>query len=111
MSRGMLVTVLHRLEGSPAPQQSAGFTDVADGAWYYDAVCWANENNIVNGISGTEFAPDQALTRQTLATILYRYAKTIGLATGEKDSLESFADGADTADWAKEAMAGRFRPA
>lgn len=104
MSRGMLVTVLHRLEGSPAPQQSAGFTDVADGAWYYDAVCWANENNIVNGISGTEFAPDQALTRQTLATILYRYAKTIGLATGEKDSLESFADGADTADWAKEAM-------
>ncbi len=73
LTRAMLVTVLYRMEGSPAAK-SAPFTDVAKGEWYADAVNWAYETGIVKGVSETEFAPMQNVSREQVATILYRYA-------------------------------------
>ena len=70
-----LVTILYRLEGQPAVSGDLPFTDVEAGIWYTDAILWAAQNNIVNGVSDTEFAPGDDLTRQQLVTILYRYAE------------------------------------
>ena len=104
MSRSMLVTVLYRLAGEPEAGECA-FTDVADGTWYTDAVAWAAANGIVTGTTETTFAPDAAITRESLAVILYRYATMKEQAQGEKGDLTAFADGASVSDWATEAMA------
>ena len=69
-TRAQLVTILYRSAGEPAVAGDVGFTDVADGLWYTDAVLWAAQKGIVNGISETEFAPSGDLTREQLATIL-----------------------------------------
>lgn len=74
MTRAMLVTVLYRL-GDRSGSGESKFTDVTGGEWYYDAVVWAAENGIVSGISETEFAPDDVITREQTAAILYRYAQ------------------------------------
>ena len=78
VTRAMLVTILHRLEG--APTAAAGsFTDVPAGQWYTDAVAWAAANGIVNGTSATTFAPNDPVTREQFAAILYRYAAYKGM--------------------------------
>lgn len=104
MSRAMLVTVLYRLAGTPEIAGSNKFSDVADGEWYTAAVIWAAENEIVNGISETEFAPNENVTREQLAAIIYRYAKFKGNQTENTASLEEFTDCEEISDWAKTAL-------
>lgn len=102
MTRAMLVTVLHRLEDIPA---SAGvrFDDVAMGQWYTAAVSWAAENQIVEGYNGS-FTPNNSVTREQIAAILYRYAKVTGVDTPERGSFAGFPDSDRTSGWAREAM-------
>ncbi|MBR6914950.1 MAG: S-layer homology domain-containing protein, partial [Clostridia bacterium] len=70
LTRGMVATVLWRREGSPAPTAPSGFVDVPAGAWYADAVAWAKETGVVNGMTETTFAPNGFITREQLATML-----------------------------------------
>lgn len=102
MSRAMLATVLYRLEGVAASGNSP-FEDVAENMWYTDAVAWASQENIVSG-TGSGFAPDRAVSRQELVTMLYRYAKSVGMDADKSAGLGGYADGKDVAAWAKEAM-------
>ncbi len=103
MSRAMLATVLYRLEDADNSGE-ADFTDVPDGAWYADAVAWANEEGIVTGYSGRRFAPDEAVTREQLAAMLYRYAKTAGMNVTATDSLNGFTDSGKVSAYAADAM-------
>ena len=104
MTRGMLVTVLYRMSGSPAQSAKCRFTDVAKGAWYYDAVVWATENEITYGMGGDVFAPDAKLTREQLVTFLYRYAKLTGEAGKADGSLRGFTDASQIQSYAIEAF-------
>lgn len=85
LTRAMLVTVLYRNEGEPAVEGSNTFNDIADGTYYENAVIWAQKNGIVEGYSDTEFAPDANITREQIATIIYRYAMYKGYETGYSD--------------------------
>ena len=99
MTRAMLVTILYRASGEKAEGKSS-FVDVEKNSWYADAVAWAQQENIVNGVGGNRFAPDAPITREEFATILWRYA-------GEKDGAalpETFVDRASVSDWAQAAM-------
>ena len=102
MNRAMLATVLYRLEDAAA-SGSHSFGDVPNGTWYTDTVTWASQNGIVTG-TGNGFQPEGNVTREQLATMLYRYAKMLGMNTAASGSLSGFADGARTSDWAKDAM-------
>ena len=106
ITRADFVTVLWRLAGSPGPSAGAGFRDVAEGAYYADAVAWAREKGYVDGISADEFDPTGLLQRQAAMKILFRYNGGNGgaetLFTGVYDS--TFADSADIADWARTPM-------
>ena len=104
MTRSMLVTVLWRMEGAPTANSANPFADVAAGTWYTDAVVWANDAGIVNGTSATTFDPDGSVTREQIATILYRYAKIKGWDISGASSLGTFLDGAQVSDWAARAM-------
>ena len=100
MSRAMVVTVLHRLAGKPAAGENApAFADVAAGEWYSDAVAWAAEQGVVQGYDGS-FDPNGAVTRQQLATILYRYHGS----PATEATLDAFADAQTVSDWARAAM-------
>lgn len=92
MTRAQLVTVLYRAAGSPSVTVSTNFEDLDVGSYYYSAVVWANVNGIVNGTSDTTFSPDSRLTRQQLAAILYRYARTFGGDTSYIGNLSHFTD-------------------
>ncbi len=105
MTRAMLVTVLYRLEDAPDITGSLdSFGDVKEGSWYADAVAWAAENGIVLG-NGEGFDPNGNITREQIATILYRYAKYIGLDNGEAGDMSKFTDGDKVSSWAQKAMA------
>ncbi len=104
MSRAMMVTVLYRLNGSPEVSGRNPFTDVSAGQWYSDAVLWAAQNGIVNGMTPTIFAPNEDVTRAQMVTILYRYADKQGLNTSATDDLSGFADRASAPVWAKDAV-------
>ena len=104
MNRGMLVTVLYRLEDTP-PTGEVEFIDVSSGAWYADAVAWASKNKIVNGYGDSIYKPEANVTREEFATILYRYATTyMKLNATQRGNLNRFSDGASTSSWAKDAM-------
>ncbi|MBQ3901356.1 MAG: S-layer homology domain-containing protein, partial [Clostridia bacterium] len=103
MSRAMLVTVLWRAEGSPAPKGSAPFTDLKAG-WYKDAVAWAYENKIVNGITETSFAPDSSVTREQIAAIFYRFAGFKGRDVSGAADITKFPDGSKVSKYARPAM-------
>ena len=92
MTRAMLVTVLYRLEGQPAVNGRSGFSDVQYNGYYEDAVTWAADNGIVNGISTTMFSPNANVTREQMAAILYRYAQYKKYNTAASSSLNSFSD-------------------
>ena len=94
VNRAMLVSILYRLEDASTKPADAGFTDVAADAWYADAVNWAKENNIVSGYSDTLFGPEDILTREQFAAILYRYAAYKGYDTTTSDNatLDNFND-------------------
>jgi len=104
MTRAQLVTVLHRMEGSPLPTANAGFSDVADNAWFADAINWAYETELVNGIGENRFAPDAPITRAQLATILLRYDQMHNPADPDLANLDGFADGESVPEWAKTAL-------
>ncbi len=98
-TRAMLVTILYRNAGEPDAIAASPFTDLKQN-WYKNPINWAFEKEIVNGMTATTFAPDETVTREQIATILYRYAGN----AGSGKSLASFPDGDKVSDWAKEAM-------
>ena len=104
MTRAMLVTVLWRMDGKPAAAGGSSFTDVPRGQWYTEAVAWAAENGVVNGVGGGRFEPDGNVTREQIATILYRYAGLRGVPTGGRADLGSFPDGGAVSGWAYDAL-------
>ena len=105
MTRGMVVTVLYRMAGSPEVSGAATFTDLRKGAYYEKAVIWAAENGIAQGYDKNTFAPDQTVSRQQMAAFLYRYAKLQGMdVTGQSD-LSGFKDSKDVGKYAETAMA------
>lgn len=103
-TRGQIVVILHRLEGEPAAERKAAFTDVADGAWYAAGVAWAAENGIVNGDEAGRFRPDAPLTREQLAAILYRYAQFKEYDVSARSDLSKYADADTVSAYAQEPM-------
>lgn len=103
-TRAMLVTVLYRLEGKPAVDAASGFSDVSSGSYYDDAVAWAKANGIVNGTSETTFSPNEPVTREQTAAILYRYAQYKGNDVEKTADLTAYADAAAIHSYAKNAM-------
>ena len=105
MTRGMLVTVLYRMKGSPSVSGKTPFTDVRTDEWYSAAVLWAYQNGIVTGMSDTTFAPINNVTREQMATILFRYTKTAAPDKAKASAdLSGFADAGSVNDWAVDAM-------
>ena len=104
-TRGMIVTILYRMKGEPSHSGKNPFTDVKSGQWYTDAVIWAAENGIVDGMGNGKFEPETNITREQLATILCRFAKTEGIYS-DKDCtmLVGFADQSKVSSWAADAM-------
>ena len=103
ITRGALANVLYRFSNGKAGLESS-FSDVLAGAWYTDGVAWAAKVGVVNGYDDGTFGPDNAITRQELAIMLYRYAKLIGMDVSTKAELTRFNDSESVASWAKEAM-------
>ena len=103
-NRAMMVTILWRLEGSPVVNYAMPFGDVDQGAWYGEAVRWSAAERIVNGYSDTVFGPDDTVTREQIALILYRYAQNKGYDVTARGDLSAFSDGGATSSWAVEAM-------
>ncbi len=106
VSRAMLVTVLWRAENKPAATEESAFVDLKNGEYYVDAVKWANENGVVKGVSDTEFAPDNAITREQFAAIVHRYAKLKGydVSVGESTNILSYTDYNKISEYAIPAM-------
>ena len=104
LSRGMLVTALYRLEEPENQRLKQDFVDVAAGAWYEKPVAWGAQAGIITGYENGAFGPNDAITREQLAAMLFRYGKTISISTSGRDSLTAFADGTLVSPWAKEAM-------
>ncbi len=104
LTRAMVVTVLWRREGSPAPTAPSGFEDVPEGEWYTDAVAWAKETGVVNGLSETEFGPDGLITREQLSTMLFRFSADAPVSVPERADLSPFADDEKVSDWASEPL-------
>lgn len=102
-NRAMVVTLLYRLEYEPVVD-FAGFADVGGNSWYADAVAWAKMNGVVEGYNSREFGPKDAVTRQQLVVILYRYAKLKGMDTTQRADLSAYKDGGSVSSWAREAM-------
>ena len=105
-SRAMLVTILWRLEGSPMVEIAEGFNDVFDSDWYNNAIRWASASGIAGGYGDSIFGPNDAVTREQMATILWRYAKykDIDVSVGENTNILSYADAFDIAEYAMPAM-------
>lgn len=103
MTRGMLATVLWRMANSPNPKSKTGFSDLkAD--WYKNAVIWATENNIVSGYGNNLFGPNDDITREQIAVILYRYSQFMGQDVSKKANLKNYTDADKISSWAEEAM-------
>ena len=101
LTRAQLVTILYRIAGEPESTATNPFADVAYGQWYTNAVIWAAENGIVKGVNTTTFAPNDQITREQIATILFRYAK----AEKVEGKLAGFPDAGKVSDYAADAMA------
>ena len=103
-TRGMMATILWRMEGSPVPKGKNSFTDVEAGKWYADAITWAAENGIFAGYGKDKFGPDDPITREQLAAIFYRYADYKGYDLTVKGNPDTFKDADKITDYAKTAM-------
>lgn len=122
LTRATVVTALWRLAGSPDLSSLPRFDDVPVGAWYERAVAWARDAGVVFGVTPELFAPDKPITREQLATMLYRFAQYAGTLRDAAGSIDAFPDASRVSDWAKDAMAwavssdlikgiaGRLRP-
>ncbi|MBO6020487.1 MAG: S-layer homology domain-containing protein, partial [Clostridia bacterium] len=106
LTRGMIVTVLHRMEGRPAVTYTGVFTDVPDGQWFTDGVEWAASHGIVLGYGDGRYGPDDNVTREQLAAILFRYAKYKGydVSVGEDTNILSYDDAFTWGEWAVPAL-------
>lgn len=104
LTRAMFATILYRIENSPETGKTA-FADIPDGEWYSSAVAWANANKIVNGITDTEFAPNDSITREQMAVMIYRYARFKNYDMGEKGEISSYSDYSEISDYARDALA------
>ncbi|MBE6966056.1 MAG: DUF4430 domain-containing protein, partial [Ruminococcaceae bacterium] len=104
MTRAMLVTVLHRMADAEADVKNHSFEDVPEGQWYSDAVAWATANGIATGMSEVRFAPDEGITREQMAAILYRYASLKGYVKDNEFTLSEFADSGNISTWAYDAL-------
>lgn len=104
MTRAMLVTVLYRLDGEPSVETEAAFNDVPSGQWYSKAVAWANANGIVKGYTENTFGTNDAVTRQDMVTILYRYLQYKNITPEGAKSIEAFADAGDVSSYAVDAV-------
>ena len=102
--RGMMATILWRMEGSPVPKGKNSFTDVEAGKWYADAITWTAENGIFAGYGKDKFGPGDPITREQLAAIFYRYADYKGYDLTVKGDLDKFKDADKITDYAKTAM-------
>ncbi|MBR3424008.1 MAG: S-layer homology domain-containing protein, partial [Clostridia bacterium] len=92
LTRAMVATVLWRRENSPAPTAPSGFSDVPAGRWYSDAVAWAKETGVVKGLTEKTFGPDVLITREQLATMLFRFSSFAPVSVPERADLSAFAD-------------------
>lgn len=106
LTRGMLVTILYRAAGEPPVNKSVPFKDVRGDSYYANAVIWAQQNGIVNGVNEVEFAPEENITREQMAAIMYRYAKYMGYGTvaGDSTNILSYTDFGEVSGYAIEAM-------
>ena len=104
VTRGMMATILWRMEGSLAPKGENSFTDVEAGRWYADAITWAAENGIFAGYSKDKFGPDDPITREQLTAIFYRYADYKGYKLTVTGNLDKFEDADKITDYAKMVM-------
>lgn len=104
LSRAQFCQIIYNMEGQPAVTGSSAFTDVADGAWYANVVTWAAENGIVVGYGGGLFGPEDNITREQFAAILYRYAQAKGYGTTASFDLSAYGDVSDVSAWAISAM-------
>ena len=104
-TRAMLVTILHRLEGSPDAGAGTAFHDVAPEAYYARSVAWASANGIVNGFGDGSFRPGDPITREQMAAIFMRYARYRGVDVSAQASLDGFPDQGKVSSYAREAMA------
>ena len=104
VTRGMMATILWRMEGSLAPKGENSFTDVEAGMWYTDAITWAAENGIFAGYSMDKFGPDDPITREQLTAIFYRYADYKGYKLTITGNLDKFEDADKITDYAKTVM-------
>ena len=104
VTRGMMATILWRMEGSLAPKGENSFTDVEAGMWYTDAITWAAENGIFAGYSMDKFGPDDPITREQLTAIFYRYADYKGYKLTVTGNLDKFEDADKITDYAKMVM-------
>ena len=102
-TRGMIVSMLARLEGNPTARD-AGFADVADGAWYADAVNWAAGEGIVSGYSDSQFGPNDPITREQMAAILHNYAEYKGMDVSARADLSKYADADSISSWATDVL-------
>lgn len=103
-TRAMIVTILHRLEGTPEAGAGTAFTDVAGGAYYAQSVAWASANGIVTGYGDGSFRPQAEITREQMAAILFRYAQSKGADVTQRAGLEAFPDAASVSSYAVDAM-------
>ena len=104
LTRAMVATVLWRREGEPAPTAPSGFSDVPDGEWYSSAVAWAKETGVVKGITDSTFEPDGLITREQLATMLFRFSSSAQVSVPERADLTPFSDDEKVSDWAGEPL-------
>lgn len=106
LTRGMLVTIFYRMAGEPEVNKSIPFADVMADSYYAKAVIWAQQNGIITGISETEFAPEDEITREQIAVILHRYANENGydVSEGESTNILSYEDFGEISEYAIEAM-------
>lgn len=105
MNRAMVVTVLHRMAGSPSVSDTVPFTDVQSGSFYMEALKWAYHNGVVNGISATEFAPGASVNRSQLVTFFYRFAGYLGSDTSARADLSGYTDAAAVPAFARDPFA------
>lgn len=99
-TRAMIVTILWRIEGSPMTDYAMSFADVSQGSWYTEAIRWAQSVGVVLGYSETAFGPEDFVTREQLAAILYRYAAHCGVDVTARNSLTQYLDAGEISAWA-----------
>jgi len=103
-TRAMVVTILYRLEGQPTVSGGATFADVLPGQWYSDAVAWAQSTGVVFGYSDTAFGPQDLVTREQIAAILFRYTARKNAAVSVRSDLASFKDAGEISAWASDSI-------